>query len=72
MLQWEKEETLGGHQKMLSPELQGQLASPEEIANLVLFLASDEASAMKGSGVIIDHGQTLGYGSGLSTEQEED
>jgi NAD(P)-dependent dehydrogenase (short-subunit alcohol dehydrogenase family) len=72
MLQWEKEETLGGHQQMLSPELQGQLASPEEIANLVLFLASDEASAMKGSVVIIDHGQTLGYGSGLSAEQEED
>ena len=43
----------------------GQVSRPEEIANLVAFLASDEASAMKGSAVIIDQGETLGYGKGL-------
>jgi NAD(P)-dependent dehydrogenase (short-subunit alcohol dehydrogenase family) len=43
----------------------GQVSKPQEIANLVLFLASDEASAMKGSAVIIDQGETLGYGKGL-------
>jgi NAD(P)-dependent dehydrogenase (short-subunit alcohol dehydrogenase family) len=46
-------------------ENMGQVSDPQEIANLVLFLASDEASAMKGSAVIIDQGETLGYGKGL-------
>ena len=65
MLKWEQEEQLEGHAQMLSPELQGRTASPEEIANLVVFLASEDSSAMKGSVVIIDNGQTLGYGPGL-------
>jgi len=47
----------------------GQVSTPEEIANLVTFLASDEASAMKGSAVIIDQGETLGYGKGLRIEK---
>ena len=47
----------------------GQISRPEEIANLVTFLASDEASAMKGSAVIIDQGETLGYGKGLAAEK---
>jgi len=46
-------------------EAMGQISRPEEIANLVLFLASDEASAMKGSAVMIDQGETLGYRPGL-------
>ncbi|MDR3123359.1 MAG: SDR family oxidoreductase [Treponema sp.] len=46
-------------------ENMGQVSDPQEIANLVLFLASDDASAMKGSAVIIDQGETLGYGKGL-------
>ena len=47
----------------------GQVSTPQEIANLVVFLASDEASAMKGSAVIIDQGETLGYGIGLKSEK---
>lgn len=47
----------------------GEVSKPEEIANLVSFLASDEASAMKGSAVIIDQGETLGYGKGLSAHK---
>lgn len=45
----------------------GRVSTPEEIANLVTFLASDEASAMKGSAVIIDQGETLGYRPGLES-----
>ncbi len=43
----------------------GQVSTPDEVANLVVFLASKKASAMKGSAVIIDQGETLGYGKGL-------
>jgi NAD(P)-dependent dehydrogenase (short-subunit alcohol dehydrogenase family) len=50
-------------------ESMGQISTPEEVANLVAFLASDESSAMKGSAVIIDQGETLGYGSGLRVER---
>ncbi|MBI9108855.1 MAG: SDR family oxidoreductase [Spirochaetales bacterium] len=50
-------------------ESMGQISTPEEVANLVAFLASDESSAMKGSAVIIDQGETLGYGHGLRVER---
>lgn len=43
----------------------GRVSTPEEIANLVTFLASDEAAAMKGAAVVIDQGETLQYGPGL-------
>ena len=43
----------------------GRVSTPEEIANLVTFLASDEASAMKGAAVVVDQGETLQYGPGL-------
>jgi NAD(P)-dependent dehydrogenase (short-subunit alcohol dehydrogenase family) len=36
----------------------GRMAKPEEIANLVLFLASDEASFITGSAMVIDNGET--------------
>jgi len=39
---------------------QNRFAAPQDIANLVLFLASDKASFITGAKIIIDGGQTLG------------
>jgi NAD(P)-dependent dehydrogenase (short-subunit alcohol dehydrogenase family) len=36
----------------------GRLCSPEETANVIAFLASDEAAHMVGSNVIVDYGET--------------
>jgi NAD(P)-dependent dehydrogenase (short-subunit alcohol dehydrogenase family) len=43
-------------QVLLGTHLIPRLARPEEIANVVVFLASDEASAMTGGCVVIDNG----------------
>lgn len=32
---------------------------PQEVANAILFLASDEASAITGQIIVIDHGSDL-------------
>ena len=41
--------------------LMGRLADPEEIARAILYLASDDASFIVGSALIIDGGATAGY-----------
>lgn len=44
--------------KLLGPSLLGRPARAEEVANAVLFLASDEASFMTGSEMAVDGGYT--------------
>jgi 3-oxoacyl-[acyl-carrier protein] reductase len=40
----------------------GRLGTPRDIANTALFLASDEASYITGTTIIVDGGQTLPEG----------
>jgi 3-oxoacyl-[acyl-carrier protein] reductase len=40
----------------------GRLGTPEDVANAVLFLASDEAAYITGTTIIVDGGQTLPEG----------
>jgi 3-oxoacyl-[acyl-carrier protein] reductase len=37
----------------------GRLGLPEDVANAALFLASDEASYVTGTTIVVDGGQTL-------------
>ena len=37
---------------------QGRMCTPEEVANVVLFLASDEASFVNGAQIFVDNGFT--------------
>jgi len=40
----------------------GRLGAPEDVANAVLFLASDEAAYITGTTIVVDGGQTLPEG----------
>ena len=46
------------HRALVARIPQRRLASPDEIARVVLFLASDDASFMTGEEVVVDGGMT--------------
>ncbi len=56
-------ETAGGYDKaranFLARQPTGRLGTPEEIAAIVVFLASDEASFVTGQAYVIDGGWSL-------------
>ena len=54
-----------GFERQISAKRIGQ---PEEIANVALFLASDEASYLTGSVIVADGGVLAGIGQGLPEE----
>lgn len=49
-------------QQLLGTHLIPRLARPEEIANVVVFLASEESSAMTGGCIVVDNGTTAWRG----------
>lgn len=51
------DDKLGGRDKTLAVFAAGRPAQPEEIANMVLFLASDRASFVSGSTISVDRAQ---------------
>ncbi len=57
-------EALGGREAMLAGMAElvplGRVAKPQEVADAVLFLASDEAAMITGSALVVDGGTTAG------------
>jgi len=51
--------TAEGRAKVISEEPIGRMGKPEEIANAVLWLCSEQAGFVVGSAIVVDGGQTI-------------
>jgi 3-oxoacyl-[acyl-carrier protein] reductase len=49
-------------ENLLKSQPMGRMGRPEEIANAILFLVSDEASFITGQTLLVDGGRSLGTG----------
>jgi NAD(P)-dependent dehydrogenase (short-subunit alcohol dehydrogenase family) len=63
---FENEFMEGFQKKVTDTVLLNRLGRPEEIANAVLFLASDEASFITGQTLVVDGGFTVGHRFGIT------
>lgn len=52
--------------RLIETVLMGRVGRPEEIANVALFLASDEASFITGQALVVDGGFTVGHRLGIT------
>jgi NAD(P)-dependent dehydrogenase (short-subunit alcohol dehydrogenase family) len=52
-------------EKVIDAHMLGRLGRPVEVANAVLFLASDEASFVTGHSLVVDGGFTAGHRFGI-------
>lgn len=50
----------------------GRMGTPRDVANTALFLASDEASFITGTTIVVDGGQTLPEGANFRITPEQD
>jgi NAD(P)-dependent dehydrogenase (short-subunit alcohol dehydrogenase family) len=53
------DDPVGARERMVARQPLGRLGNPEEIANAILYLASEEAAFMNGSCLVIDGGFSL-------------
>lgn len=62
---WETEEATKASERLTAI---GRLGEPEDVAKVVLFLASEAAAYITGDNIVIDGGQMVAFGSPMSDE----
>jgi len=60
---WEEEmkKDINGFKRMVDSKPLGRLGTPEEVANMVVFLCSEKASLVNGACVVVDGGESRSF-----------